>query len=149
MTKIFSFFLAALLILSTSSFAQSPPQVPDFLSPDWELTDTIKTPSAPGLVEMSRFYRDSSQDNVVVLFSVVYESEQNREEDVFMLFAKSTDLDPWVALKVDGKWYVSKDQKLDNLNFSGIFDQNNNQVGVRVALDTAEGLKEREVMFPK
>lgn len=141
--------IVAIAISASSVFAQQAPvnQVPDLLSSDWQPTRQQRGQVAAGLDLVVTTYDNSTQGKRAILFSLVY-TANNMVEDLYMYFGNSSDPHPWMALRVDDKWYVSKVQNHASLVDSAIEDSNGKVVGVRFVLDSTDGTKTRDVMYP-
>ncbi len=119
--------------------------VPDLSNTEWQFAGVVKNDEMNSKTTMVvKEYLKTSSDQDALLYSLL--DEEKQEEDSFlMMFGKVTDKIPWIALKIDGKWYVSSTQTSPAA--SAIKDVSGNIIGMRISIITKEGIKSREVLY--
>lgn len=143
--------IVSIIILTSAVFAQqlSANQIPDLSNSDWQLVNETYGQVTDKLDSVMKKYDNKNQGKMMFLYSVVYKTD-NRTEDLVMIYGNTGDSEPWVAvaLNVDDMWYVSKVQNQNSLKSSEIKDDAGKVIGIRLSLDSDQGLKIRDVILP-
>lgn len=129
--------LVSLFAFACTSSAQS---VPDFSDKNWKfvseqnvtLSVDVGNGQVGGLDTTAKFY--ANETNKTTASVLMW-----KDKEVAMVFG--TESNPIFAIKASDKWYASKNSDT-KLNAVAMYDKDGSPTGVKLTLDTNDGLKE-------
>ena len=135
--------LVSVFAFASIACAQS---VPDLSSKNWKLSEEYQATlsvdvgngQTVGLSTTAKFYENETDK----MFANVL---MWKDSEVAMIFG--TESDYTYAIKVDNKWYVAKD-KDQKAHAAAVYDSDGKPSGVRLTLETTDGLKELVLNLP-
>lgn len=151
MRKFLIGIVISLFVFSSSAvFAQESPAVPDLSTSDWEYMG----PASPSRVipgGIGQFVFDAYQHKNGSQFAILFifiDKINGTEEDIAMIYGKADDELPMSAIKVDGQWYACDEHNRELPKGVELKNSNGDVVGMRFSLNTTEGLKTRDIIYP-
>lgn len=135
--------LVSIFAFASISFAQN---VPDLSSKNWEfmveghiiLGVDLGNGQEAGLPVLLKLYNNETE---TISASVL----MWKNEEVVMVFGTKNDY--LFAIKVGNNWYVAKTKNINALDAVAIYGNDGKPTGVKLSLETTDGLKELILSF--